>query len=173
MRTARRWGLFNLIGCGGFVVQMATLSLLTRGFGWQYGWATALAIELAILHNFAAHTRWTWGDRRPAGGRALAAMFARYQFAKSLSIAANLAITAWLVSHISVPVEAASAAAVLCLSVVNFLIADALVFTSVHNARAGAGGAPADPGDAGGSNLAVAAAEVEPCDNSLRPLRSS
>ena len=172
MRTAHRWGLFNLIGCGGFVVQMTALSLLTRGFGWHFGWATALAIELAILHNFVAHTRWTWADR-PARGRALAATFARYQFAKSLSIAANLAITAWLVSHLSLPVEAASAAAVLSLSVVNFLVADAVVFRSRHTADDAARARPADGHPVAGSDLAIDGAEVEPCDNSLRPLRSS
>ena len=63
----RRIGRFNVVGLGGFLLQLGTLALLTRVFGWHYAAATAVAIEAAILHNFIGHSRWTWADRRPAG----------------------------------------------------------------------------------------------------------
>ena len=62
----RRWGVFNLVGLGGFVVQIGAIALLTRGFGWSSFAATAVALELAALLNFVGHSRWTWGDRQSA-----------------------------------------------------------------------------------------------------------
>ena len=55
--------MFNVVGAGGFVVQIGTIALLTRHFGWPAFVATAVALELAALQNFLAHSRWTWGDR--------------------------------------------------------------------------------------------------------------
>jgi putative flippase GtrA len=40
----RRWGVFNLVGCAGFVVQLGAIALLTRGFGWSPVAATALVL---------------------------------------------------------------------------------------------------------------------------------
>jgi putative flippase GtrA len=127
VQGTHRWGIFNVVGFGGFVLQMTTLSVLTRAAGWHYGIATAVGLELAILHNFFGHSRWTWADR-PASGRQLLARLGRYQVAKSLSLAANLGITAWLVASLQMPVEIASTAAVVCLSFVNFFITDLFVF---------------------------------------------
>jgi putative flippase GtrA len=173
MHTARRWGLFNLIGSGGFLIQMAALSTLTRFFGWHYVWASLVAIELAIVHNFIAHSHWTWRDRAPRTRREWTTTFGRYQLAKSASLAANLGMTAWLVNTAHVPVEAASAGAVLALSIVNFLVADAFVFNRVHTRAIAVTSAAGCPDWATGSNLATAGGEVESCDSSSRRLRSS
>jgi putative flippase GtrA len=121
--------LFNLIGSGGFVLQVATIALLTRAGGWHYGVATIVAVELAILHNFVWHCRYTWADR-PATPRDRLRQLPRYQLAKTLSLFANVAITAWLVTTTGLAVELASLAAVLSLSVVNFLVSDRLVFAA-------------------------------------------
>ena len=63
----RRWGVFNLVGLGGFLLQIGAIGVLTRGFGWSPFAATALALELAALHNFIGHSRWTWADAPVAG----------------------------------------------------------------------------------------------------------
>lgn len=109
------------------MLQLAAIALLTRAAGWHYGVATAVAIELALVHNFVWHARWTWRDRPVRGARARAARFARYQLAKSLSLAGNLGLTAWLVTH-GLPVELANAIAVGAFSLVNFLVSDHLLF---------------------------------------------
>ena len=54
------------MGLIGFALQLGVLALLLR-LGLHYLAATALAVELAVLHNFAWHERWTWRDRPPAG----------------------------------------------------------------------------------------------------------
>ena len=58
---------FNGVGAIGFALQLALLALLLR-LGLHYLAATALAVELTILHNFAWHERWTWRDRPAAAG---------------------------------------------------------------------------------------------------------
>jgi putative flippase GtrA len=56
----RRWLKFNLVGVLGAVVQLAVLEALTRGLKLQYLWATAMAVETALLHNFIWHEVFTW-----------------------------------------------------------------------------------------------------------------
>lgn len=126
----RRWSVFTLVGCGGFVLQMATLSFLTRICGWHYVPATLLGIELAILHNFLGDMQWTWRDRPAPDAREAGARFLRYQLARSLVLAANLGLTALFVSTSGVPPEAANASAVVMLSLVNFFVGDRFVFTN-------------------------------------------
>src|ERR1035438_3026162 len=55
-----RWWRFNLVGIGGFALQLGMLWVLARLFGVHYLIATALAVEIAVLHNFAWHEAWTW-----------------------------------------------------------------------------------------------------------------
>ena len=45
-------------------MQVAALWLLRDGAGIGLSLATALAVETALLHNFAWHECWTWNDRR-------------------------------------------------------------------------------------------------------------
>ncbi len=123
----RRWGLFNLVGFAGFVLQLSAIALLTRGAGWQPWAATAVALELAALQNFFAHSRWTWGDRRETSVRAWLRRYWRYQVAKTASLAANLAITSAL-SHAGLPPEAANTIAVFVCAIPNYLVSEHLVF---------------------------------------------
>jgi putative flippase GtrA len=127
MRTVRRWGRFNLVGLGGFVLQLSAIAILTRVYGWHYSLATIVGIELAILSNFHWDCRWTWRDRPARGARDWIARLGRYQLAKTASLAANLGLTAWLVTG-GLPVELANAIAVASLSFVNFFVSDAMVF---------------------------------------------
>jgi len=54
---------FNAVGAMGIAVQIASLTLLVSALGVHYLPATAVAIELSVLHNFLWHERWTWRDR--------------------------------------------------------------------------------------------------------------
>lgn len=124
----RRWGVFNAVGLAGFVVQIAAIALLTRHFGWPALAATAVGLELAALQNFIAHSRWTWGDRPPAGTRGWVRRFGRYQAAKTASLAANLVITTLLI-YAGLPPEAANTMAVLACAIPNYLVSERLVFS--------------------------------------------
>ena len=122
----RRWGVFNAVGLAGFIVQIAAIALLTRHVGWPAFAATAVALELAALQNFLAHSRWTWGDRS-TNLRGWMRRFARYQAAKTASLLANLAITTLLI-HAGLPAEIANTAAVLACAIPNYLVSEHLVF---------------------------------------------
>lgn len=51
---------FNAVGILGAAVQLAALRIGTRVIGIHYLAATVLAVEIALLHNFAWHEIWTW-----------------------------------------------------------------------------------------------------------------
>jgi len=120
--------VFNAVGLGGFVVQIGAIALLTRHFGWPAFAATLVALELAALQNFLAHSRWTWSDRPAAGMRAWLRRYWHYQGAKTASLAANLAITSLLI-HIGLPAEIANTAAVLACAIPNYLVSERFVFS--------------------------------------------
>ncbi len=122
----RRWFRFNAVGAIGILVQLAALSLLTAVLGIHYLAATLLAVELAILHNFLWHERWTWKDRqttRPIG------RFARFNLTTGLvSLAGNLAVMPVFVQAFHWSILPANLVAIALCSMANFLLADRVVF---------------------------------------------
>ena len=128
-----RWCRFNAVGAMGVVVQLATLALIGRSGHTLV--ATAIAVELALIHNFVWHLHCTWRDRR--GASSLAAQLLRFHLANGLvSMLGNLALMQLLVRSTHLPVLAANAIAILVCSCVNFLLGDDWVFPA---------GSPAEP----------------------------
>ena len=125
--NVRQWGLFNLVGLGGFLLQISTITLLTRACGWSPFTATVLALELAALQNFIGHSRWTWSDAPAAGPGSCLTRYWRYQLAKTASLGANLAMTTGLI-YLELPPEAANTAAVLLCALPNYVISERYVF---------------------------------------------
>jgi putative flippase GtrA len=136
----RRLAPFIAVGILGFAVQIGALHILTAYACWDWLPATLVSVELAVLHNFLWHERWTWRDRVTLGGtdvraeRAVAvearlSQLARFHLANGLiSIGGNALTMAWLVGVLGVPAVPANALAVGATSIVNFLIADRWVF---------------------------------------------
>src|SRR2546425_10983224 len=120
--SIRRWGVFNLVGSGGFVAQVGAIAVLTRMFGWSPLPATAVGLGLAAVLNFFGHTAWTFGDYPVSDPRALAGRYVRYQIANIVSLGANAAVTIALVSLEALPVEVANIAAVIVCAVPNYLM---------------------------------------------------
>lgn len=119
---------FVASGAVGFVVQLASLWLLTRA-GLHYLPATVLAVEAAIVTNFLWHERLTWADRPAAGPKDRAARLLRFNVMTGVtSILGMLALMAAMVELAGMPPLPANVAAVAMLSAVNFLGADRLVF---------------------------------------------
>ena len=119
---------FVWVGAGGFVVQVVMLHALVAA-GLPYPFATGLAVEAAILHNFAWHERWTWGDRPTSDG--WLRRLIRFNGSTALiSIGGNVALMALFVGRLHLPLAPANLLAVLTLSVLNFLSADRLVFAT-------------------------------------------
>jgi putative flippase GtrA len=129
---AGRWSRvtpFITVGLVGFLLQIATLAALTSLAHWSWLPATVLSVELAVIHNFFWHERWTWTDRAVAAPASAFARLLRFHMSNGLiSIAGNAALMAWLVGILGVPAVPANALAVGAMSVLNFVMADRWVF---------------------------------------------
>jgi putative flippase GtrA len=122
-----RWAAVSVLGFG---VQTAVLLLLVHAAGLHYLPATALAVTLAIVHNFLWHERWTWADRPADRGGTRLARFARFTgLAALVSLAGGVALVALFVEWLHVPLAAANLATVVVLGLVNFAGAEWRVFT--------------------------------------------
>lgn len=129
--TIARWWKFNLVGAMGMGFQLTTLALcnhLTRG---RYLYASAIAVELTLLHNFVWHLRYTWPERSDKT-HALGQLI-RFHLSNGLvSLTGNLILMRVLVQTTHLPVVLANGIAILCCSIVNFFLGNRWVF-----ARAG------------------------------------
>lgn len=125
-----RWIRFNAVGAMGMAVQLGALALLSRGDAGHYLLASAAAVELAVLHNFAWHLRVTWPDRR-GGTSAVLAQLVRFHLANGLvSIVGNLALMRLLVGEAHLPLLVANMIAIVCCSMVNFGLSHTWAFAA-------------------------------------------
>lgn len=130
-KIAARWLRFNAVGAIGVGVQLGMLALLTRAFGWDYLWATAAAVETAVLHNFTWHERYTWADRTQAARgpwqvfKRLAAFHAGNG---AVSLVGNVLLMRLLVGGLGLPTMLANVLSIASCGLVNFLVGDRLVF---------------------------------------------
>jgi putative flippase GtrA len=109
------------------------VAVLNRVMAGRYLLATAVAIEITLLHNFVWHVRYTWRDR---GDSARFAPLVRFHLSNGLvSMLGNLALMPVLVELAGMPVLAANGVAVLGCSVVNFLLGDGWVFAEAGNSE--------------------------------------
>jgi putative flippase GtrA len=124
-----RWLKFNLVGAIGIAVQLAALAIFRSLLHLNYLLATALAVEIAVLHNFLWHERFTWADR-PSGHFAHSlARLARFNATNgAVSILGNLTLMWLLVGQLKQNYFGANLVAVAICSVLNFLLSDRLVF---------------------------------------------
>ena len=122
-----RWAVFNVVGMLGFGVQLLALAAFLHA-GVPYLTATACAVELAVLHNYIWHERWTWRERR-AAGRARLGRLARFHLLNGVtSIAGNVAMMWLLVSAYRMRPMTANTISVLVLAAVNYWWGDRVVF---------------------------------------------
>jgi len=144
----RHFVRFNLVGAMGVVVQLATLDLFNRALGCGELLATSAAVEVAVLHNFVWHERFTWVDRVGAetpqlvpGDFAFQNLFGLPRSALgrlllfnltngAISLAGNLVCMAILMSQAHLTLLAANLVAIGCCALLNFVISDRWVFRS-------------------------------------------
>ena len=126
MNALVRWCKFNLVGAMGMVVQLGALAVINHCLPGHYLYASAAAMELALVHNFAWHLRYTWRDRRD-GSRF--AQFIRFHLSNGMvSLVGNLVLMKLLVGGAHLPVLASNGIAILCCSIVNFSLGDQWAF---------------------------------------------
>jgi putative flippase GtrA len=110
---------FYIVGLLGIPVQLCALALLSKT-AMHPDLATALAVEVAIVHNFLWHARWTWSDRRGSFWRFNATTGA-------ISIIANTGLTHALATA-GLPLLAANACAIAICSAATYLAVSRLAF---------------------------------------------
>jgi putative flippase GtrA len=133
-RTVWRWVKFNLVGGLGIFVQLGSLAVFRSWLRVDYLLATGLAVEIAVLHNFFWHDRFTWADR-PAR-RPLQSFIRLAKFNASngvVSIAGNLSLMRFLVGELKLNYVAANFIAIVVCSLVNFLLGNRFVFSADEN----------------------------------------
>ena len=125
-----RWMKFNIVGWIGIGVQLGVLTVLKSGLRLDYLWATALAVEAAVIHNYFWHQRFTWADR-PAGSEI--GRFARFNLTTgAFSIARNLVLMKLLVDVAHVQYLLANIVTIATCSLLNFVVSDRLVFKAAE-----------------------------------------
>jgi putative flippase GtrA len=119
------WLKFSAVGLVGMLVQLGVLAVLNQ-FKVHYLFATAIAVEAAVLHNYVWHRRWTWAGREVANG----SLWRFHAGNGLLSILGNLIFMRIFTGWLHVPVLAANLMAVGLMTIVNFLVGDRWVFSS-------------------------------------------
>jgi putative flippase GtrA len=125
MSPRQRWLRFNAVGVAGFGVQIAIVAVLAH-VGVPAAIAVAAAVFGAVSHNFLWHEHVTWRARSRAGR---ARRWLSFNLSNGLvSLVSNVVLTTLLVGATGAPLVAANIVAVVTSSLLNFYIADRLVF---------------------------------------------
>jgi putative flippase GtrA len=130
VNTFIRWWKFSVVGAMGMVLQLVALALINRWTGGHYLYASAAAIEFAMLHNFVWHLHYTWRDRRNTS--TVLTQVLRFHLSNGLvSMLGNLALMRVLVHEAHLPVLASNSIAILCCSILNFYSGHLWAFAGV------------------------------------------
>lgn len=129
MRGVLRFGKFNLVGLLGAILQLLLFYLMNQVGHLPAPTATVIAVEMAILHNYVWHERFTWRDREPINFRQRTLRLCRFHAGNGLvSLAGNAALIYAFVEWLRVPAVISAAAAIALCAPANFLLADRWVY---------------------------------------------
>ena len=122
---------FNVVGIVGFALQMAVLRLLQycapRWVGVHPLLASAIAIEICLIHNFIWHRLYTWRER--SEGRPWLWQCVRFHLSNgAISIAGGAVIVHLLIHNPHITLMVANVIAVLICAVANFFAGNDWVF---------------------------------------------
>lgn len=131
------WLKFNVVGLLGFALQSGALFVLTHmAYSIGYLAATAVAVELAVLNNFAWHQRWTWSDRPCENRKETWRRLVKFNVTTGLvSLTGNLVLMRVLVGRFGLPITGANVITVAACSILSFFLADRIAF-DLNNGRA-------------------------------------
>jgi putative flippase GtrA len=121
----RRFTKFALVGCLGAALQLSALTLLTKHLPTLF--ATIISVELAILHNFLWHERYTWPDRATYN---TFRRLLRLHLANGLvSLSGNTLLIYCLVTRLHLPTLPSALVAIGMCSLINFAFIDKWVYS--------------------------------------------
>jgi putative flippase GtrA len=125
----KRWLNFNAVGAMGICVQLLAVYLFGSVLVINSLWATALAVEATVLHNFVWHQHFTWTDRRALTRRHILLRLLGFNATTgAVSIAGNLLFVSLLMRAAHAPLLAANLFAAAACSLVNFVVNEKIVF---------------------------------------------
>jgi putative flippase GtrA len=134
-KAMHRWLRFNFVGLIGVVVQLCVLQISISA-KLDYRVATLVAVEMAVLNNFFWHLRFTWRERRLQSSRLVLRRLMEFHLTNGLvSLAGSWTLMALLVGRARMPVIVANIVSIVACSMVNFLLAEVLVFRTPHGSR--------------------------------------
>ena len=123
-----RWLRFNVVGLLGILVQLALLFVLTH-VAVPYLWATTLAVEFAVIHNWAWHERYTWSERSTPSLRQRLVRLTKFNLSNgAVSLLGNLILMKFVVGHLRLNLFLANLISVATCSCLNFFLGDRFVF---------------------------------------------
>ncbi|HVI08602.1 MAG TPA: GtrA family protein [Candidatus Binatia bacterium] len=124
-----RWLRFNAVGALGVGVQLLALVIFKQVFCLDYLLASSLAVELAVLHNFFWHERYTWaGCVTPSRKKSLARLIRFHIGNGVISILGNLLIMRALAGSGRVNYLFANGISIALCSAANFAAGERWVF---------------------------------------------
>ena len=136
LRLLERWAKFNAVGALGFGLQLFAVSVLIRSFKIDPLIATALAVEMAVLHNFIWHHLLTWSDCRRGKWRDSLVRLVTFNVTNgSVSITGNLFFAWLIVERRWISLLGANLLAVAVSSLINFVLSDKIVFRIAASER--------------------------------------
>jgi putative flippase GtrA len=136
-QTFFRWLKFNAVGAIGVIVQLMVLAVFRSWLKLDYLPATALAVELTVIHNFLWHERFTWPDRPSVRRMQWFARMIKFNVSNgAISLVGNIFLMSLLVGELKFNYLASNMVAIVSCSLVNFLLGDRFVFGAVQNSTA-------------------------------------
>ena len=125
-----RWFKFQAVGAFGMMVQMVGLVFFHESVGWNVSAATAAAVEVAILHNFLWHLRWTWGDaNRQLNAGTIFQLLWQYNLTYCLiSMTVNLGFTHLYMNAFGLHYLVANGLAIGTGGIANFAVGEFILF---------------------------------------------
>lgn len=121
--------MFNSVSAAGVLIQFCTLALMISGFGFNYIPATVIAVEVAILHNFFWHQRWTFSDRPGNSRNCTFSRLVCFHLANgTISLSGNVLLMTLFMENIGLHYLPANGLSIAVCSVLNFFAGDRLVF---------------------------------------------
>ncbi len=125
----RRWLRFQAVSAAGVLVQAGVLAALAGLASLHYLAAAAIAVEVAVLHNFFWHRRWTWADRAGGSSASTMPLLLRFHLSNGAVSLAGGMLFMWLLAGVAgLPPVAANLVSIAACSLINFVLSDRVVF---------------------------------------------
>lgn len=123
------WLKFNAVGAVGMALQTLILEMLSTWFGLRSSIAMVIAVELAVIHNFFWHEKWTWSDRPSLSWSDRSIRFINFNLTNGVvSILGAIVFMELLHERLGLPIQLVNLISIVACSLINFLLSNSLVF---------------------------------------------